>query len=38
VQTAYANCYVCGSLLLKDVCQALAIHPADYGGLLAPDR
>ena len=37
VQTAYANCYVCGSLLLKDVCQALTIHPADYGGLLAPD-
>ena len=24
-----------GSLLLKDLCQALNIRPADYGGLLA---
>lgn len=37
-ETAYANCFRCGSLLLKDVCQALAIRPADYGGLLAPNH
>ncbi len=35
-ETGYANCFRCGSLLLKDVCQALAIRPMDYGGLLAP--
>jgi len=34
-RTAYAHCFRCGSMLLKDLCQMLAIHPSDYGGLLA---
>ncbi len=35
VQTGYGYCFRCGSMLLKDVCQALGVHPADLGGLLA---
>ncbi|HML20975.1 MAG TPA: DNA-primase RepB domain-containing protein [Aggregatilinea sp.] len=35
MRSGYANCYRCGSLLLKDLCQTLGICPADYGGLLA---
>jgi hypothetical protein len=31
--TGYGNCYRCGSMLLKDLCQTLAICPSDYGGL-----
>lgn len=34
-RSAYGSCFICGSLLLKDVCLALDIHPANYGGLLA---
>ncbi len=34
-RSAYGSCFICGSLLLKDVCLALDIRPADYGGLLA---
>jgi len=34
-RSAYGSCFICGSLLLKDVCLALDLHPADYGGLLA---
>lgn len=33
-RTGYGNCYVCGSILLKDICTALDIQPADYSGLL----
>jgi hypothetical protein len=32
-RSGYGHCYKCGSLLLKDLCQTLDIHPADYGGL-----
>lgn len=35
MRSGYANCYRCGSLLLKDLCQTLGIYPVDYGGLLA---
>lgn len=34
-RSAYGSCFICGSLLLKDICLALDIRPADYGGLLA---
>lgn len=34
-RSGYGHCYKCGSLLLKDLCQTLGIHPADYGGLRA---
>ncbi len=33
-RTGYGHCFRCGSMLLKDLCQTLALHPADYGGLL----
>ncbi|MEL6149802.1 MAG: DNA-primase RepB domain-containing protein [Pseudomonadota bacterium] len=33
VHSGYGNCYVCGSILLKDICTEIGIHPADYGGL-----
>ncbi len=33
VRSGYGNCYVCGSILLKDICTEIGIHPADYGGL-----
>src|SRR5690606_1131762 len=33
VVSGYANCFRCGSMLLKDICIILGIHPADYGGL-----
>jgi hypothetical protein len=35
--TGYGNCYRCGSMLLKDLCQTLTIRPSDYGGLFAQD-
>lgn len=31
--SGYGNCFRCGSILLKDICQFLGIQPADYGGL-----
>lgn len=34
-QTGYGHCFRCGSMLLKDLCQTLALHPSDFGGLLA---
>jgi len=34
-RTGYGHCFRCGSMLLKDLCQTLALHPSDYGGLLA---
>lgn len=36
-RTGYGHCFRCGSMLLKDLCQTLMIHPSDYGGLLAQD-
>lgn len=36
-RTAYAHCFRCGSMLLKELCQTLAIHPPDYGGLFTHD-
>jgi len=33
IHSGYGNCYVCGSILLKDICTEIGIHPADYGGL-----
>ncbi len=32
-RTGYGNCFRCGSILLKDICNTLGIQPADYGGL-----
>jgi len=32
-QSGYGNCFRCGSILLKDICNALGIQLADYGGL-----
>jgi hypothetical protein len=33
VRSGYGNCFRCGSILLKDICTEIGIHPADYGGL-----
>jgi len=33
IRTGYGFCHVCGTLLLKDLCAALNVHPSDYGGL-----
>ena len=32
-RTGYGNCFVCGSMLLQDICAAIGIRPHDYGGL-----
>ncbi len=32
-RSGYGNCFRCGSVLLKDICNLLGIQPADYGGL-----
>lgn len=32
--TGYGHCYVCGTLLAKDICARLGIDPATYGGLI----
>jgi len=37
VRTGYGNCFRCNSILLKDICQMLMIHPSDYGGLFTQD-
>lgn len=37
VRSGYGFCHVCGTLLLKDLCRALHIRPALYGGLLHPE-
>jgi hypothetical protein len=29
VQTGYGNCYRCGSMLLKELCNMIGIHPAN---------
>ncbi|MBX3085067.1 MAG: hypothetical protein KF716_25765 [Anaerolineae bacterium] len=33
--TGYGYCFVCGTILLRDLCGALGFQPAYYGGLLA---
>ncbi len=33
-RTGYGHCFRCHSILLKDICRTLDIHPADYGGLV----
>ena len=33
--SGYGYCYVCGTLLLRDLCPALGLQPSRYGGLLA---
>jgi predicted transcriptional regulator len=33
-QTGYGHCYVCGTMLAKEVCEALNIDPNQVGGLV----
>jgi len=33
-RTGYGNCFRCGSILLKNLCLILDVHPANYGGLV----
>jgi hypothetical protein len=33
-RTGYGNCFRCGSILLKNLCLVLGLHPVDYGGLV----
>ena len=33
-RSGYGYCYVCGTLLLKQVCQQLHINPQQHGGLI----
>ncbi|GIK64255.1 MAG: hypothetical protein BroJett018_20490 [Chloroflexota bacterium] len=33
-QTGYGYCFKCGTLLAKDLCYTLGIHPEDFGGLM----
>ncbi len=35
VQTGYGHCFRCGSMLLKDMCQVLDMHPSVFGGLIS---
>src|SRR5690606_15156120 len=32
--SGYAYCHVCGTMLAKDVCDAIGINPGNYGGLI----
>jgi len=34
VETGYGHCYVCGSMLAKDLCDLLGINPDEHGGLI----
>lgn len=36
-QSGYGYCYVCGSMLAKDICEQLGINPDNLGGLMASD-
>jgi hypothetical protein len=31
--SGYGFCHVCGSMLLKDICQTMEMHPREYGGV-----
>ena len=33
-ESGFGFCHICGTLLTKDLCYAVGIDPADYGGLL----
>jgi len=33
-QTGYGHCYVCGTMLAKEVCETLSIDPDQVGGLV----
>jgi hypothetical protein len=33
-QTGYGHCHVCGTMLAKNICAAVGIHPEDHGGLI----
>ncbi len=37
-RTGYGHCFRCGSILLKDICTPIGMHPADYGGLYIQDE
>src|SRR5690606_10952322 len=37
MQSGYGNCFRCGSMLLKDICASLGMHPNDYGGVYSRD-
>jgi hypothetical protein len=32
--SGFGHCFVCGTILAKDICEQVGIHPADLGGLL----
>lgn len=32
--SAYGFCHVCGTMLAKDICEAIGINPDNYGGLV----
>jgi len=34
IQSGYAHCYKCGTILAKDICSVLDIDPAQHGGLM----
>lgn len=36
-RTGYGFCFVCGSMLLKDLCDVLGVQPAAYGGICCPN-
>ncbi len=38
LRTGYAYCWKCGSMLAKEVCEALDIDPAAHGGLMKPQE
>lgn len=37
-QSGYGYCFKCGTILAKDLCHALGIHPENYGGLIAQPK
>jgi hypothetical protein len=32
--TGFGYCHICGTMLTKDLCHAVGIAPADFGGLM----
>lgn len=32
-----ANCYACGGMSLKSICEHIGLNPADYGGIFEPN-
>lgn len=34
VRTGYGHCHVCGTMLAKDICEAIGIRAEDHGGLI----